>query len=60
MRFHFLCDLSKHEIIELKHCKSRDQIVDILTKTPKLVGVWEHSVFTATIHSIPIALYRGF
>ncbi|MCI04240.1 copia-type polyprotein, partial [Trifolium medium] len=36
VRYHFLRDLSKDGIIELKYCKSRDQLEDIMTKALKL------------------------
>jgi hypothetical protein len=36
VRFHFLRDLTKDGIIELVHCKSQDQIADIMTKPLKL------------------------
>ncbi|GAU41840.1 hypothetical protein TSUD_177510 [Trifolium subterraneum] len=31
VRYHFLRDLSKDEMIKLKHCRSEDQLVDIMT-----------------------------
>ena len=36
VRFHFLGDLTKNEIIELKHCVTQKQVVDIMTKPLKL------------------------
>ncbi|GAU30667.1 hypothetical protein TSUD_31390 [Trifolium subterraneum] len=36
VRFHFLRDLTKDDIVELMHCKSEQQLVDILTKPLKL------------------------
>ena len=36
VRFHFLRDLAKDGIIELKHCNSQDQLADIMTKPLKL------------------------
>ncbi|GAU45313.1 hypothetical protein TSUD_300420 [Trifolium subterraneum] len=36
VRYHFLRDLNKDGIIELKYCKSQDQLADIMTKTLKL------------------------
>ncbi|CAJ2653193.1 unnamed protein product [Trifolium pratense] len=36
VRFHFLRDLTKDGTIELKHCKSQDQLADIMTKPLKL------------------------
>ncbi|MCH81234.1 hypothetical protein A2U01_0002018 [Trifolium medium] len=35
VRFHFLRDLTKDGVIELVHCKSQDQIADIMTKPLK-------------------------
>jgi hypothetical protein len=35
VRFHFLRDLAKDDVIELMHCKSQDQIADIMTKPLK-------------------------
>jgi uncharacterized OsmC-like protein len=35
VRFHFLRDLAKDNVIELVHCKSQDQIADIMTKPLK-------------------------
>lgn len=31
-RFHFIRDLIKDEIIEVRHCKTEEQIADIFTK----------------------------
>jgi len=36
VRFHFLRDLAKDGIMELKHCNSQDQLADIMTKPLKL------------------------
>jgi len=36
VRFHFLRDLAKDGIMELKHCNSQDQLADIITKPLKL------------------------
>ena len=36
IRFHFLRDLTKDGVVELVHCGSKDQIVDIMTKPLKL------------------------
>ena len=36
VRFHFLIDLVKEGIIELKHCGTHDQVADIMTKPLKL------------------------
>jgi hypothetical protein len=36
VRFHFLRDLSKEGTIELKYCRSQDQLADIMTKALKL------------------------
>lgn len=36
VRFHFLRDLTKDGIMELKLCNSQDQLADIMTKPPKL------------------------
>jgi len=36
VRFYFLRDLTKDEVIEVLYCKSEDQVVDILTKPLKL------------------------
>lgn len=36
VRFHFLRDLVKDEIVELSYCSSQDQVVDIMTKPLKL------------------------
>jgi hypothetical protein len=35
VRFHFLRDLAKDNVIELVHCKTQDQIADIMTKPLK-------------------------
>ena len=32
VRFHFLRDLTRDKVIELVHCGSQDQVVDLLTK----------------------------
>ncbi|KAL4302309.1 hypothetical protein GQ457_10G005790 [Hibiscus cannabinus] len=36
VRFHFLRDLAKEGIVELKYCSKQEQIVDIMTKPLKL------------------------
>jgi hypothetical protein len=36
VRYHFLRDLTKDKVIELKHCSSQDQLADVLTKSLKL------------------------
>ncbi|CAJ2649847.1 unnamed protein product [Trifolium pratense] len=36
VRFHFLRDLVKDGVIELVHCKSQDQLADVMTKPLKL------------------------
>ena len=36
VRFHFLRDLTKEEVVELGPCQSQEQIADILTKPLKL------------------------
>jgi hypothetical protein len=36
VRYHFLRDLSKDRVIELKFCKSQDQLTDIMTKALKV------------------------
>ncbi|RVW94543.1 hypothetical protein CK203_030771 [Vitis vinifera] len=36
VRFHFLRDLTKEEVVKLVHCGTNDQVVDILTKSLKL------------------------
>jgi hypothetical protein len=36
VRFHFLRDLTKEGIVELVHCKTQDQLADIMTKPLKL------------------------
>ncbi|TXG57832.1 hypothetical protein EZV62_015661 [Acer yangbiense] len=36
VRFHFLRDLTKDGVIELKHCCTQEQIADIITKPLKL------------------------
>lgn len=36
IRFHFLRDLTRDGVIELVHCRSKDQIADIMTKPLKL------------------------
>ncbi|PNY03536.1 hypothetical protein L195_g026869 [Trifolium pratense] len=36
VRFHFLRDLAKEGTIELKFCKSQDQLADIMTKPLKM------------------------
>jgi hypothetical protein len=36
VRFHFLRELCREGVIELKHCNTRDQVVDIMTKALKM------------------------
>jgi hypothetical protein len=36
VRYHFLRDLTKEGIVELVHCRSQDQIADVMTKPLKL------------------------
>jgi hypothetical protein len=36
VRYHFLRDLTKDNVIELKHCSSQEQLTDVLTKPLKL------------------------
>jgi hypothetical protein len=36
VRFHFLRELCKEGVIELKHCNSQDQVADIMTKALKI------------------------
>ena len=36
VRFHFLRELCKEGVIELKHCNTQDQIADIMTKALKM------------------------
>ncbi|KAJ9692509.1 hypothetical protein PVL29_011523 [Vitis rotundifolia] len=36
VRFHFLRDLTKEEVVKLVHCGTNDQVADILTKPLKL------------------------
>lgn len=36
VRFHFLRDLTKDGVFELKHCGTQDQVADIMTKPLKL------------------------
>jgi hypothetical protein len=36
VRFHFLRELCKEGVIELKHCNSQDQVADIITKALKI------------------------
>lgn len=49
VRFHFMCDLVKENVIHLEFCKSEYQVSDIMTKPLKLkdflqprkwLGVW--------------------
>ncbi|RVW20262.1 Retrovirus-related Pol polyprotein from transposon TNT 1-94 [Vitis vinifera] len=35
VRFHFLRDLTKEEVVKLVHCGTNDQVADILTKPLK-------------------------
>jgi hypothetical protein len=36
VRFHFLRDLTKEGVVELKHCSTHEQLADIMTKALKL------------------------
>lgn len=36
VRFHFLRDLTKEEVVSLVHCGTNDQVADIMTKPLKL------------------------
>jgi hypothetical protein len=36
VKFHFLRDLTKEGVIELKHCSTHEQLADIMTKALKL------------------------
>ena len=36
VRFHFLFDLTRDRVVELKHCVTHEQVVNILTKPLKL------------------------
>lgn len=36
VRFHFLRDLIKDGVLELKHCRTDEQVADIMTKPLKL------------------------
>ena len=36
VRFHFLRELCKEGVIELKHCNSQDQVANIMTKALKI------------------------
>ncbi|CAI0389528.1 unnamed protein product [Linum tenue] len=36
VRFHFLRDLAKEEMIEMEHCRSHEQVADIITKALNL------------------------
>ena len=36
VRFHFLRDLTKVRVVELKHCVTQEQVADIMTKPLKL------------------------
>ena len=36
VRFHFLRELCREGVIELKHCNIRDQVADIMTKALKM------------------------
>jgi hypothetical protein len=36
IRFHFLRNLAKEGIVELRHCKSVDQLADVMTKPLKV------------------------
>ena len=41
IRFHFLRDLVKDEVIELTYCSTHDQIADIMTKPLKIEAFFE-------------------
>ncbi|CAL1387753.1 unnamed protein product [Linum trigynum] len=36
VRFHFLRNLAKEEVIEMEHCRSHEQVADIMTKSLQL------------------------
>ncbi|PNX57349.1 hypothetical protein L195_g050355, partial [Trifolium pratense] len=36
VRFHFLRNLAREGIVELKHCTSQEQLADLMTKPLKL------------------------
>ena len=36
IRYHFLRDLTKKGVVELKYCRTQDQIADVMTKPLKL------------------------
>jgi hypothetical protein len=36
VRFHYLRDLVKDEVIMLEYCKTQDQVADLMTKPLKL------------------------
>ena len=36
VRFYFLRDLTRDEVVELVHCGSQDQVADLMTKPLKL------------------------
>ena len=36
VRFHFLRDLTRDGVVELKHCVTQEQVADIMTKPLKL------------------------
>ena len=36
VRFHFLRDLTREGVVELKHCGTQEQVADIMTKPLKL------------------------
>jgi hypothetical protein len=36
VRYHFLRDLTRDEVVELKHCSTQDQLADMFTKALKL------------------------
>ena len=43
VRFHFLRDLTRNGVVELKHCVTQEQIVDIITNcVSQWVCVWYH------------------
>ena len=46
VRFHFLCDLTKKGKVELVHCRSAEQIADILTNPLKAKSFTKLRAFT--------------
>ena len=41
VRYHFLRDLTKNEVIDLVYCRSEDQVADIFTKPLKLASFFK-------------------